>query len=82
MGKLTAAARKKIAPSKFALPGKDGKPGKYPVENPGHARAALSRESEMAAKGKLSPEQASKIKHKADAVLGKHDCSYHNTDCK
>jgi hypothetical protein len=78
MAKLTAKARKNIPPSKFALPGKNGKPGKYPVENAGHADAALSRESEMVAKGKLSPVQAAKIKHKADAVLGKHDCKYHN----
>jgi hypothetical protein len=78
MSTLTAKARKDIPASKFALPGKDGKPGKYPVENKGHADAALSRESEMLAKGKLSPEQASKIKHKADQVLGKGDCKYHN----
>jgi hypothetical protein len=78
MVKLTTKGRKDLKPSKFALPGKDGKPGKYPVENAGHARDALSRESEMLAKGKLSPEQASKIKHKADAVLGKNDCKYHN----
>lgn len=30
------------------------------------------------AKGKLSPKQADKLKHSPDAVLGKHDCSYHN----
>jgi hypothetical protein len=30
------------------------------------------------AKGKISPVQANKIKHKADAVLGKHDTAYHN----
>jgi hypothetical protein len=78
MAKLTAKARKGLKSSKFALPGKNGKPGKYPVEDKGHADAALSRESEMVAKGKLSPVQAAKIKHKADAVLGKHDCKYHN----
>ncbi len=78
MATLTAKARKAIPSSKFALPGKNGKPGKYPVENPAHARDALARESEMVSKGKLSPEQASKIKHKADAVLGKNDCKYHN----
>lgn len=78
MSVLTTKARKAIKPSNFALPGKGGKPGKYPVENPGHARDALSRESEMLAKGKLSPAQASKIKHKADQVLGKADCKYHN----
>jgi hypothetical protein len=78
MAKLTAKMRKNIPPSKFALPGKNGKPGKYPVENASHAANAKARASEMVAKGKLSPEQASKIKHKADAVLGKHDCNYHN----
>ncbi len=82
MAKLTAKARKKIPSSKFALPGKNGKRGKYPVENASHARDALARESEMVAKGKLSPEQASKIKHKADAVLGKHDTNYHSKDYK
>jgi len=78
MAKLTAKARKAIPASKFALPGKNGKPGKYPVENAAHAKDAKARASEMVAKGKLSPEQASKIKHKADAVLGKNDCTYHN----
>lgn len=78
MAVLTTKGRKDLKPSKFALPGKGGKPGKYPVENASHARDALSRESEMLAKGKLSPEQASKIKHKADQVLGKADCKYHN----
>ena len=34
--------------------------------------------SAKVAKGKLSPVQANKIKHKADAVLGKHDTAYHN----
>ena len=43
-----------------------------------HAADAEGRATQMVAKGKLSPEQASKIKHKAEAVLGKHDCKYHN----
>lgn len=30
------------------------------------------------AKGKLSPVQAVKGRHSADAVLGKHDATYHN----
>jgi hypothetical protein len=81
MAKLTAKARKSIKPSKFALPGKNGKPGKYPVENSAHAANAKARATEMVAKGKLSPEQAAKIKHKADAVLGKHDTSYHSKKC-
>jgi len=81
MAKLTAKARKKIPAGKFALPGKNGKPGKYPVENKSHAADAKARASEMVAKGKLSPEQAAKIRHKADSVLGKHDTNYHNKDC-
>lgn len=78
MAKLTAKARKNIKPSKFALPGKNGKPGKYPVEDKAHAADAKARATQMVAKGKLSPAQASKIKHKADAVLGKTDTTYHN----
>ena len=78
MAKLTAKARKNLKPSKFALPGKNGKPGKYPVENASHAANAKARASEMVARGKLSPAQAAKIRHKADAVLGKHDTNYHN----
>jgi hypothetical protein len=78
MAKLTAKARKKIPAGKFALPGKKGAPGKYPVENPAHAANAKARAAQQVAKGKLSPAQAAKINHKADAVLGKHDHSYHN----
>jgi hypothetical protein len=36
--KLTAAGRKKIKTSSFALPGKRA----YPIHDPSHARAALS----------------------------------------
>jgi hypothetical protein len=78
MAKLTAKKRDALPKGKFALPGKMGKPGKYPVEDKAHAADAKGRATQMVAKGKLSPAQASKIKHKADAVLGKHDCSYHN----
>lgn len=41
MAKLTAAARKKIAPSNFALPG-----GRYPIEDRSHAANALARISQ------------------------------------
>jgi hypothetical protein len=37
-----------------------------------------SAAADKVAKGKLSPVQANKIKHKADAVLGKNDTAYHN----
>jgi hypothetical protein len=38
MAKLTAKARKQIAPKNFALPG-----GRYPIEDASHARNALAR---------------------------------------
>jgi len=38
MTKLTAAARRKIPDSKFALPGR-----RYPIEDEAHARNALAR---------------------------------------
>ncbi len=41
MAKLTAAARKKIAPSNFALPGR-----RYPIEDRSHAANALARVSQ------------------------------------
>lgn len=41
MTKLTAKARKQIAPKNFALPG-----GRYPIEDASHARNALARVSQ------------------------------------
>ena len=41
MAKLTAKARKEIAPKNFALSG-----GRYPVEDESHARNALARVSQ------------------------------------
>lgn len=78
MGKLNAAARKKIKPSKFGLPGKNGKPGKYPEEDRSHAIDAEARATQELAKGHLSPEQAAQIRHKAHVVLGESDSHYHN----
>lgn len=78
MAKLTASARKKIPAGKFGVKPSKGKPGKYPMPDKSHAVNAEARATQMVAKGKLSPEQASKIKHKAASVLGKHDTAYHN----
>lgn len=78
MAKLTAAARKKIKPSKFGIKPKDGKPGKYPMPDKSHARNAEARASEEVAKGKLSPGQAASIRHQAEHVLGHADSKYHN----
>ena len=78
MAKLTAKARNKLTPGKFGLPGKKGKPGKYPMPNKSHAVDAEGRATQQVAKGNLSPEKASKIKHKAKMVLGEGDSKYHN----
>lgn len=66
MAKLTAAARKAIPQSKFALPG-----DRFPVEDKPHARAALSRASEGVNKGTLSTGEAATVRRKANKVLGK-----------
>lgn len=78
MAKLTAAARKKIPAGKFGVKPQNGQPGKYPMPDKAHAADAKGRATQMVAKGKLSPAKANKIKHEADAVLGKHDSAYHN----
>lgn len=43
--KLTAAARKRIPKSNFAVPSKAPASGSYPIENAKHARNALARSS-------------------------------------
>ena len=67
MAKLTAAKRNKIPSSKFAEPAKR----KYPIEDKAHAKNAKARATQMEEKGKISPSEASKIKSKANKVLGK-----------
>lgn len=74
MAVLNAKARNKLAPSKFGLPDTE----QYPMPDKSHAVDAKGRATQQLAKGNLSPEQASKIKHKADQVLGKTDSTYHN----
>jgi len=66
MTKLTTKARKALPKKDFAGPDRS-----YPVEDKAHARAALSRSSEMEHKGKLSPAAHAKIVKKADKVLKK-----------
>lgn len=73
MAVLTAKARKRIPSSKFALPG-----GRFPVEDKTHAADAKARATQGLAKGTLSPEEAAKVRHKANVVLGEHDSTYHN----
>lgn len=51
-GRLTAATRNKLPGSSFALPGR-----RYPIENPSHARNALSRVSQNG-----SPEEKAEVR--------------------
>ena len=73
MAELTTKARKAIPASKFALPG-----GRFPVENKAHAANAKARATQGLAKGSLTPEEASTVRHRADVVLGETDSTYHN----
>jgi len=66
MSKLTTAARKKLSPSDFALPG-----GRFPVEDKAHARDAKARASQAFDAGRLSAAKKAEVDHKADAVLAK-----------
>lgn len=45
MGKLDAAARKRIPKTQFAVPSKAPASGSYPIEDRSHARNALARSS-------------------------------------
>lgn len=65
VAKLTAKQRKKIPSKDFGLPGKR----KYPVQDKAHARAALSRASAAAKRGRLSPKDKAEIVRKAHARL-------------
>ena len=67
MAKLKAATRNALPSSEFGMP----KQRKYPMEDAGHAAAAKSRATQMVSKGKLSPAIASKIRSKANAILGR-----------
>lgn len=76
MAGLTAKTRERMSPSKFALVS-DGKKS-FPVEDKKHARLALSGATRSENAGNITPEQAARIRHRANQVLGQHDSSYHN----
>lgn len=70
MAKLTTRQRKALPKGDFALPG-----GRYPVNDPNHARAALSRASQFA-----SPAEQATIRRKVHAKfpsIGQHDESHY-----
>jgi len=69
MAKLTAGQRRAMPSSSFALPGQGSGPGgtgpgSYPINDPGHARAALSEVSQHG-----SPAQKAQVRA---AVLAKY----------
>jgi hypothetical protein len=66
MAKLTAAQRNALPGSEFGLP----KQRKYPMNDREHQVLAKSYATKMVKQGKLSPAAASRIKAKADRLLG------------
>lgn len=59
MAKLSSGARRRLPKSAFALPGKNGWKGGYPIEDEAHARNALARVS-----GFGSPEEKATVRRK------------------
>ena len=66
MAKLMAATRNALPSSKFGMPGAR----KYPMPDASHAVNAKARATQQVAKGNLSPAMASKIRAKANKMLG------------
>ena len=67
MGFYTTAMRKKMPSNEFGMPAER----KYPMGDASHATNAKARATQMVKAGKLAPSTASKIKAKANRVLGK-----------
>jgi len=66
MAKLTAAARRALPKSAFAVPSKAPGPGSYPVNDRAHAANAKARASQFA-----SPAVKAKVDAKANKILKK-----------
>ena len=66
MAKLSAATRKDMPRSEFALPG-----GRFPINDANHQRMAISGATRAEHAGNISPEQAAKVKRLAHAMLKK-----------
>jgi hypothetical protein len=67
MAVLKAAQRKRLPASDFGEP----KQRKYPMPDRAHAANAKSRATQQVNAGRLTPAQASRIRAKADRILGK-----------
>ena len=66
MAKLTTAERKRIPSKEFGEPGSR----KFPINDRAHAVNAKARATQEVKKGKLSAAAASRIRAKADRMLG------------
>ena len=66
MSKLTSKSRNSLADRTFGLPGSR----KYPMPDKSHAANAKARATQMVKRGKLSASSASKIRAKANRILG------------
>lgn len=66
MAKLKAASRNALPAKEFGMPGAR----KYPMPDRSHAVNAKARATQMVSRGKLSPSTASKIRAKANRILG------------
>ena len=66
MAVLKATKRNSLPSSDFGLPSER----KYPLNDRAHAQNAKARATQMVAKGKLSSSAASRIRAKADRILG------------
>ena len=67
--KLTAARRRKLPKSKFALPAKGKGKDKYPVDTPGRAANAKARATQQYKKGRITAATKARIFAKANRVL-------------
>jgi hypothetical protein len=66
MAKLSSKARKKLPKKDFAGPKRS-----FPIENKGHARAALRLVGRAVKAGSISAAQAAKVRSRAKKKLGK-----------
>lgn len=73
MAVLKAKSRDRMKGSTFGLPDER----KYPMPDRGHAANAKARVTQQLAAGNITPEDAAKVRHKANVVLGEHDSTYH-----
>lgn len=67
MAKLTTKQRSKLRSSTFAIPSRRG----WPMPDKSHARFALTQVGRSLRKGNITPGEASRIRSKANAKLGR-----------